>query len=96
MFNGICNYTAGFVGNAQCKVGNDTNNVECRVPVSINAGNCESLNALNGTVALVDENGDAESTFRCKTVNGTTAQTMTITCGNGTQHTANNVSVLEA
>ena len=95
MFNGICNYTAGFIGNAQCTVGNNTNPWLCRVPVSINAGNCESLNALDGTVALVNENGDAESTFRCNTVNGTTAQTMKIDCGNGTSHTESNVSVLE-
>ena len=96
MFNGVCNYAGGFIGSAQCTVGNNTNPSLCKVPVSINAGNCWSLNALNGTVALVDENGNAESTFTCQTVNGTTAQTMTITCGNGTQHTANNVSILEA
>lgn len=95
-FNGICSYTTWFVGNAQCKVGNDVNNVACRVPVALNAGQCKSLDALNGTIALVDGNNDAESNFRCETNNGVVAQQITITCGNGTQHTANNVSSLEA
>ncbi|MEI6672250.1 MAG: hypothetical protein WCL02_02575 [bacterium] len=67
MFNGICNYSSSYVGAAQCKVGNDTTNGACRVPVSINAGNCKSLDALDGTIALVNQNGDASSTFRCTT-----------------------------
>ena len=94
-FNGVCNYLPWFVGNAQCKVANDISNSACRIPISVNAGQCKSLNALDGSVALVDENHNASSRLRCDTTDGKVAQTITITCGNGTQHTANNVSSLE-
>ncbi len=94
-FNGTCSYASSFVGNAQCRVGNDANNSACRLPISENGGQCESLDALDGTIAIVDDNGDAESTFRCETVNGATAQNITIDCGNWTQHTENNASVFE-
>ncbi|MFA6256223.1 MAG: hypothetical protein WC606_03490 [Candidatus Absconditabacterales bacterium] len=95
-FNGICNYSGSFVGNAQCKVGSDIANNDCRVPVSVTAGQCGALDALDGTIAIANENSDAESTFRCETANHSTAQTITIDCGNGTQHTTNNASVFEA
>ena len=78
--NGTCSYASSFVGNAQCRVGNDISNAACRLPASANAGQCDSLDALDGTIAIVDDNGDASSTFRCETVNGTTAQTVTIDC----------------
>lgn len=58
-------------------------------------GNCRVLDALNGNIALVDGNRNAESRFRCSTVNDVTAQTITIDCGNGTHYTQNNVSSLE-
>ena len=93
--NGTCTYASSFVGAAQCDVAGNAPE-RCRVPISIHAGNCESLDARDGTVALVDENGDAESRFRCTTVNGATAQTMTIDCWNDTYHTEHNVSVLNA
>lgn len=96
MFNGVCNYTSAFVGNAQCKVGSDIANAACRVPISANAGQCRSLEALDGSIALIDEDNNAESTFRCETTNGTTAQNITLECGNGTQHTVSNTSTLEA
>jgi len=95
-FNGICNYTTSFIGNAQCRVGNDVSNAACRVPISVNAGLCEDLDARDGNIALINEDGDAQSTFSCTTVNGVRAQTMDIDCGNGTHHPANNVSIFEA
>jgi len=94
-FNGTCTYAWSFVGNAQCKVGSDVTNAACRVPVSVNAGQCWALDALDGTIAIIND-GRADSTFRCETLNHTTAQTITIDCGNGTQHTTNNASVFEA
>jgi len=65
----VCTYSSSFVGNAQCKVGTDGTNPACRVPVSLNAGQCKSLEALEGTIALVDGNNDAESPLRCETIN---------------------------
>ncbi|MEI6774050.1 MAG: hypothetical protein WCL18_04550 [bacterium] len=50
------------------------------MPVALNAGQCKSLNALGGNIALVNEDGDASKTFRCETTNGTTAQRITIDC----------------
>ncbi|MCX6825123.1 MAG: hypothetical protein NTY80_02755 [candidate division SR1 bacterium] len=95
-FNGTCNYTSSFVGNAQCKVANDASNTACRLPIASNAGQCSALTPLDGSIALVNSSNDADSTFRCETTNGVTAQSIVIDCGNGTQHTANNTSVLEA
>lgn len=66
------------------------------MPVSLNAGQCKSLEALDGTVAIVDGDNYAESRFRCETTNGHTAQSLVIDCGNNTQHTASNASVLTA
>ena len=60
------------------------------------AGNCRALDALDGPIALVDGNYNAESRYKCSTVGNATAQKITIDCGNGTQHTQNNVSSLEA
>ncbi|HMS91198.1 MAG TPA: hypothetical protein PKC87_03205, partial [Candidatus Absconditabacterales bacterium] len=96
LFNGVCSYTGSFIGHAQCKVANDINNPNCKVPVSLNAGQCKSLTALDGRIALVDANNDASSRFRCETINGITAQKITITCGDGNQHVTNNASFLEA
>jgi hypothetical protein len=50
-------------------VGNDISNAACRVPISVNAGLCEDLDARDGNIALVNEDGDAQSTFSCETVN---------------------------
>lgn len=97
VFNGTCRYTWSFVGNAQCKVANDVNNPLCSVPISINAGQCKSLTALDWHIAIVDWDNNAESRFRCETINGNTAQKISIDCGNSTPlHTAFNASVLEA
>ncbi len=81
-----CQYTGNFVGNAQCRVGNDLNNLACKSPISITAGQCKSLEAEDGGVVILEEDdGDfvGESRFTCTTNNGITAQTMRIDC-NGT------------
>ncbi|MEI7562449.1 MAG: hypothetical protein WCJ39_01665 [bacterium] len=96
---GTCQYTGGFVGNAQCRVANDLNNLSCKAPVSITAGQCQSLDAHDGTVIIVDGDNDpysADARFTCTTRNNITAQTMKIDCGNGTSYTQNNVSSFQA
>lgn len=82
-FNGTCSYASWFVGsNAQCRVGNDITNVACRVPVAWNQMQCD-LEALDGRIVIVDDNGNGEGRFRCETRNAAIAQTMRIDCGNG-------------
>lgn len=66
------------------------------MPVSLNAGQCKSLTALDGRIALVDGNNNASSRFRCETINDITAQKITIDCGDGKQHVTNNASIFDA
>ena len=83
---GTCQYTGGFVGNAQCRVAGDLNNLSCKAPISITAGQCKSLEAEDGSVVILEEDDGnlvGESRFTCTTNNGITAQTMRIDC-NGT------------
>lgn len=94
LLTGTCQYATGFVGNAQCRVANDTNNPVCRQPVSINAGMCRSLDALDGTLIILDDNNEASARFRCRTQDNVEAQNITIDCGNGDTYTENNVSSL--
>ncbi len=81
-FNWSCNYTSSFVGNAQCRVWNDTNNGLCRVPVSKSQLQCR-LDTLDGRIILVNSDGEWEGRFRCETLNGATAQEIKIDCGTG-------------
>lgn len=83
---GTCHYTSAFVGQAQCKVGNDLTNPTCKVPVALDQGKCEDLDALDGSVLLVNDDDEAEGNFRCETVNGVEAP-ITIDCGNGDRYT---------
>lgn len=53
MVNGTCRYSASFNGNAQCRVGNDTNNTSCRLAVSQTGYACD-LEALDGRIVVVD------------------------------------------
>ena len=79
--NGTCSYATGTVGNnAQCRVGADINNGACRLPVAANQLQCD-LEALDGRVVLVDENGDGEGRFRCETRDAALAQNIQIDCG---------------
>jgi len=41
------------------------------------------LEALDGRIVIVDDNGNGEGRFRCETRNNATAQTIRIDCGNG-------------
>ena len=52
------------------------------MPVSASAGQCQSLDALDGTVLIVDDNGTAQGNFRCETTNGITGN-ITLDCGDG-------------
>ena len=97
---GTCQYTGSFGGTAQCRVANDLNNPSCKQPISVTAGQCQSLTANDGNVIMVDNNGDngytADAKFSCSTIAGTTAHTMTIDCGDGQTHTQNDVSSMQA
>ena len=52
---GTCQYSGSYIGNAQCRVGNDTTNPSCRQPVAPNAGQCKALEARDGTVVIVND-----------------------------------------
>lgn len=82
MLQGTCSYAASFVGNAQCIVGSDAENAACRLPVSESQLQCD-LEALDGRIILVDDDGEGEGRFRCETRDGKDAQTISIDCGNG-------------
>jgi hypothetical protein len=85
---GNCQYSGSTSAIAQCRVGNDLNNLACKKPISITAGQCKSLEAEDGSVVILEEddgNFVGESRFTCTTNNGITAQTMRIDC-NGTMN----------
>lgn len=96
MINGTCRYDSSFNGHAQCRVANDVNNPLCRLAVNESLVQCD-LEALDGRIILVDDNGDGEGRFRCETRDGATAQNISIDCGEGGQGdaSARNTSQLE-
>jgi len=77
---GTCSYTWWFAGTAQCSVGSDINNPLCRLPVNEIQIPCD-LEARDGRIIIVDDNGRWEARFRCETQNFVPAQTLTIDCG---------------
>lgn len=81
---GTCEYDEGFVGNAQCIVGN---NACSPISASPNAGLCEDLTSEAWPVLIVDEDGEAVGNFRCETTNNVEAK-ITIDCGNGEEYTS--------
>ncbi len=80
--NGTCSYASSFAGTAQCSVGTDINNNLCNVVVAENQLQCD-LEALDGRIILVEDNGEGEGRFRCETRNGVIAQELSIDCGPG-------------
>lgn len=80
MVQGTCRYESAFNGHAQCRVGNDINNPLCRLAVNESLLQCD-LEALDGRIIIVDDNGDGEGRFRCETRDGVDAQTISIDCG---------------
>jgi len=95
--HGTCNYSAWFIGNAQCMVANDTNNPSCRQSVSLNAGQCKSLEALDWNIIIVDEDdGEWQADFLCETNNWVLANKIQIDCWNGDKYSDLGVSSLRA
>lgn len=99
--NGTCSYDSSFAGTAQCRVGSDVNNSACRLAVNETQLQCD-LEALDGRIILVDDNGEWEGRFRCETRDAEIAQTISIDCGDGGTSdqwgryaTASNTSQLE-
>lgn len=80
--NGICTYASSFSGTAQCSVANDVNNPLCRLAVNETQLQCD-LEALDGRIIIVDDNGEWAWRFICTTHNGERAQNISIDCGEG-------------
>jgi len=97
LLNGTCSYTGWFAGTAQCSVGSDVNNPLCRLPVHETYIECD-LDALDGRIIIVEDNGRGEARFRCETRDLVPAQTLSIDCGSGNvggNVTVNNTSQVE-